>query len=498
MSNADQDATAGDATVKVVGGKSGLVLAQAAIGTLLVMFDFNAPLATLSATARSLDASTQAQTWMLAGMSLGLASSLMLAGSLGDAFGRRRIFLAGLAILVASTVAAALAVEGWTFVAARIAQGLAGGAVIACGLALIAHAFPGGSERRRATGIWGASLGMGIAVGPLLAAWVAAIATWRTVYFLEAMLATLLLLWALRLRETPRSASGHVDIPGALTFVVAMALITGGLIECRQGWTRLQAVGPLIAGVAAAAGFVRLELHRPDPLMDVRLFRSRGFIAATTGALVTGVAIIGFMSYLPTVLQRGLGESPTVSACALALWSGVSALISLLARRLPLRLSGGSQLTGGLFLCAVGLAALCGISARSSWLDLVPGLVIVGIGGGVLNAALARLAIESVPAHRAGMGSGANNTARYLGSSAGVAIVVAVVAARGSAVGNESSADVVTGMGSAALVSAGIALLGAVVTALSCREAAGTRARVARPGPRHMVDSRRADTQEGR
>lgn len=448
-----------------------LALLQAAIGVLLVMLDFNAPLTTLSATSGSLGGTAQTQTWMLAGMSLGLASSLLISGALGDAFGRRRVFRTGLVLLVAATLAATQAWDSWSFVAARVVQGAAGGAVIACGLGLIAQAFPSGTERRRATGIWGASLGAGIAIGPLLAAALATYSGWRSVYLLEAVFALILLVGAARLLETPRRALDRIDVPGALIFAGAMALITGGLVEGRQGWDTASAITPLIAGAAGLLGFASLEMTRVHPLIEMRLFRSGGFVAATVGAMVTGVAVIGFMSYLPTVLQKGVGESATVSACALALWSGTSAVVSLLARRLPARMSGSTQLSAGLLVCALGLAALCQMSVSSSWSDLVPGLVLTGMGGGVLNAALARLAIESVPAQRAGMGSGANNTARYLGSSVGVAVVVAVVAGNGMSAGQSASSSLISGMDVSALIAAGVALMGAVVTAV-CSAAA--------------------------
>ncbi len=441
------------------------VVTQAVGATLLVMFDFNAPLATLTATSRALEATPQVQTWMLSGISLGLASSLLVTGALGDDLGRRRVFGAGLGLLAVATVGAGLAPNAWTFVAARVVQGIASAAVLACGLGLIAQVLPDALLRQRATGFWGASLGAGVALGPLLATWVAGLGTWRAVYLVEGVMALALAGAATRLVDVPPGRSRRFDAPGVVSFVGAITLLLTGLVEGQQGWGRPATTVSLGAGGLLLALFVLVETRRSEPLIEVGLFRSRGFVAAITGALATGLAIIGFMSYLPTVLQRGIGESPTESASVLAIWSGVSAIVALGARWLPGSISARWQLAGGLLLCAVGLLGVSNLTAVSSWVQLVPGLVVTGIGSGILNAALARLAVESVPHGRAGMGSGANNTARYVGSSAGVAVVVAVISGHGSAgLGRSPAAELVGGMNLAALTCAVIAFAGAVVT----------------------------------
>jgi len=444
-----------------------ITLAVAVAGTLLVMLDFNAPLATLSATAGGLRAGPVAQTWMLAGISVGLASALLVVGALGDDYGRRRVFLAGAGLLVVSTTVCSIAPNSGVFITARVVQGVAGAAVLACGLGLVGTAYPGGPDRRRATGLWGASLGAGIAVGPLLAAGIARESDWRVVYAVEGALAVGLWLAALLLRESPAARSRSLDAAGAATLVAGLACLVFGLVEGRQGWSRSLSYGPLLLSAVLLAAFVVVESRHPAPLLDPALFRQPGFVAATVGAFATGLTVVGLMSYLPTVLQRGLAESPWTSAGVLAVWSGTSAVVALLARRLPHRVSSRWQLGGGLLVCAVGLVMMTGLTTSSTWLRLVPGLVVVGVGSGILNAALARLAVESVPAARAGMGSGANNTARYLGSSAGVAVVVAVVGSYQTPAHGAIAAATLAGMNAATFVVAGLALLGAGVT-LAC------------------------------
>jgi MFS family permease len=211
-------------------------------------------------------------------------------------------------------------------------------------------------------------------------------------------------------------------------------------------------LGLLVAAVLLLTAFVGAERRSAEPMLDLALFRRGEFVVASAGALFTGVAVIGLMSYLPTMVSRVLGSPPLAAGAVISLWAGVSFLMSLQVRRLTVR--GGRLIAAGLVLCAAGDLALLGLSPHRSWWWLVPGLVVSGIGSGVLNAALARMAVASVPPSRTAMGSGANNTARYVGASIGVALVVAVDASWSA---------------HAALVGAALVALGGAVIAISVR-----------------------------
>ena len=185
----------------------------------------------------------------------------------------------------------------------------------------------------------------------------------------------------------------------------------------------------LAVGVALLAVFVVLERRRAAPMLDMALFASPAFVAATVGALATGMGIIATTSFLPTVVERGLGSTALVGALLLLAWSGTSVVTAVLARRLPAAWSGRLQLAAGLLVVAAGQALLLGLAPGDSPLSLVPGLAVAGAASGMVNAALGREAVASVPAGRGAMGGGANNTARYVGSAIGTT-VVAVVATR--------------------------------------------------------------------
>lgn len=453
------------------------VLLAASLVTAVALMSYTAPMLTLPGMTADFHTPLSAQAWLLNGTPLGLAAALLVAGSLADDYGRRRAFLTGTFALAATIALGALATSTLTFTLARIAQGIASAAIVAASLGLIATAFPAGPARVRATGIWGASVSGGIAVGPVLAGGLAEL-NWRAGYWVFAAITLLGGLLAFRvLPESRAPRGGRPDLLGALTLGLALTALTGALTLGRDGWLRLPV---LLLFAAAAVGlglFAYVERRatrgrratrprratrgRRAPVIDLPLLRHPVFLASFTGALFTGVAVIGLFSYLSALLQQTLHMSAFATAWLFFLWAGIAFAVALQARRLAGRLAARHQLALGFAGHAVGvltfLGALSG-GGPGSWPRLLPGLVIAGTGSGLLNAALPRIAVESVPADRVAMGSGANNTGRYIGSAAGVALTIAV--ATSSSGGPAHGADV------AFVVSAGLALVGAAVVLL--------------------------------
>ncbi|WP_165494895.1 MFS transporter [Actinomadura roseirufa] len=422
--------------------------------TFLILVDYTAPMTTLPATMVALDGDSTGQVWALNGMPLGLAAFLLVAGRLADDHGRRRLFVAGMATLVPATVVSALAGDLVTFVVSRIVQGAAGAAVIATTLGLIAQAYPAGQGRVRATGLWGVMVGAGIAAGPVVAGAVSAW-RWNACYWLIALFsAGLAVAGARGLRESRADARPGADVLGAAVWTVALLAAMTALTETRNGGT-----GPLVlvpAGVSAVClvGFVVRQRRTTKPLLALHLLRNRTLLVATSGALVTGMSVIALTSYLPALLQSELAMTPLSAALVLLAWSATSAVAALCMSRLR-AVGAARQLILGLAACAAGLAALIGTLGSGAWEWTVPGLAVTGVGSGLVNAALPRLAIDSVPAAYAAMGSGINNTARYVGSAIGFALLVGVVDP-GEA--QDSSLNVDGGVA----LAAGLALTGAV------------------------------------
>ena len=433
-----------------------MTLALTAIATFLALMDYTAPLTSIPDLAHALGAGPDEQTWIVNSMPLGLAAMLLVSGVLADDYGRRRMFVIGSGVLALSLIAAALSPNALWFILARVVQGAAAAAVLATSLALIAEAFDG-AARLRALGVWGASVGAGIAAGPL-ASGLSGPAHWALPYVLFALTSAVVGAIAVRtLTESRTPARARPDVIGAITFGVGLTLLLAALTQGRATWSSPLVILLGAGAVAMLALFAIAQVRTSRPLVDPALFRQLPFLASTIGALVTGVAVIGMMSYLPTVLQLSGGFAALTTAWLFLFWSGTSALVAYHSRRLGM--TSGRQLALGFVIAGVGPLTLLGGLGSGDWLRLVPGLVIAGVGSGLVNAALPRLAVESVPAERTAMGSGANNTARYVGSSIGVAIVIAIVQRIGD---GAAASDLAHGMEIAIVTTSLIALLGAV------------------------------------
>lgn len=435
-------------------------LAVAASATLLVLAVFSAPVPDVGDSIRALHGGVSGQTWVLSGMSLGMAAALLTAGVLADDLGRRRVLIWSTALLAVASAIGAVAPSVSVLVTARLLQGAAGGGVLASALGAIGHSFPAGAPRAFATSVWGAAVGGGIALGPVLGAALTTSLGWRSSYWLQALGAALLVPAAATIAESRSGNRRRIDVPGAIALTVAMASLTAGLVEGRTSWTSQLTVALLSAGLLSLALFATIELRRREPMLDLRLLRQPLFVASLSGALFTGLAVIGVMSFSPTLMERGLGITPIDSALVLTAWSATSVAVAIGARRLLVRIDSPAALAIGLALCGIGEFGLSGLGTSSSWAGLIPGLAIAGVGSGLANPALGRLAVESVPRERAGLGSGSNNTARYIGGAAGVALVVLFVSSGGSA---DAPHQLLSGWDLATVVCGALCLLGALI-----------------------------------
>jgi MFS family permease len=445
------------------------ILATSSLGTLVAMVAFTAPLSTVNPTAAGLDAGIAGRTWILSSMSIGLGAFLLTAGRVADDYGRRRTLVAGALLLATGAVVAAVATDVVVFVLARVVQGIGGAALVAAGLGMLAVAFPDPRGRARATGVWGASLGAGIAVGPLLSSGLALLHSWRDVYVVLVAASLALASTARGCDESTASHGRRLDLPGVSLLALGMSALLAGLTEGREGWSRPLVVGLLGAGVLLLTGFVAAERRSDHPMLDLGLFRRPAFAAVTLAALANGAGVIALLSYVSGFLGVAFGRSAWSAAWLMLTWSVPSIVTALAARRLPQRWTGRVRMSGALMVMSAGLVMLTGLAADSGITRLVPGLVVAGIGSGFLNAALGRESVASVPAGQGGLGSGANNTARYLGSALGVTVVSVVAAPTGT----PTPGALVAGWNHAALATAAVSLVGALGVVL-VGERAGT------------------------
>ncbi|MGW5301353.1 MFS transporter [Rhodococcus aetherivorans] len=422
-----------------------------AAGTALVHVTYVTPMATLAPTSADLGAGTVSGAWILSAMSIGLAGALLAGGLLGDRAGRRRVYIGGLLAVVVGALACAAAWDPWFLVGARVLQGVGGAAILACGLAILAHAYPSGRERVHATAVWGACVGGGVAGGSLLAMALDVGTGWRENYIAVAVVGAVLLVPTLRvIPESRAGASRRMDIGGLVLLIAGMVLLVSALTQVRDG----AGVAGVLLTLLALMVFVALwsvERRVQHPLVDPDLLRHPNFLATGLGALTLGVGMIGMASFLPTVAQSGFGDSLRMASVPPLVWAVTSMVASLALRWLTFPLRGPLPIAVLLTLTAAGMLTAVGADSTSGL--LVP-MALTGITTGFLNAILGREAVASVPPDQTAMASGANNTARYLGAACGITLFAVIAANTG--------ADLTGGWTNAVLTAAGITILGAV------------------------------------
>jgi MFS family permease len=381
---------------------------------------------------------------------------------LGDNFGRRLVYVVGLAMLATGAFGCAAAREPVVFVAARILEGLGGAAILACGLAILANDFHEPQRRGHATAVWGASVGVGISLGVVLSAGLGT-PLWRESYLTVGALA-LILLWpsVSRIHESRAANRRRLDVGGLVLFATAMTLTVCALTRGRDGVDVVTSVLAL-AAVLALAGFVVAERRTRDPLIEPELLRHRGFRVAAIGSMAVGAGITATASFLPTLVQVGLGAGLWTVAILVIAWSGTSVATSVLLTRVRLSVDGPLPIAALLVVVGFGQLLGYGLSAGSSPWRLVPSMAIAGVATGLLNALLGRQAVASVGPDRAAMGSGANNTARYLGAAIGITLFVVIATHVGG--------NLIAGWNAAVLVSAALTLIGACAVALAGKPA---------------------------
>jgi MFS family permease len=450
-------------TVRPTGTRS---LTAIVLGTALVLTTYVTPIASLPIAAVDLGAGPAARTWMLNSMSLGLAAALLVAGELGDNYGRRRVYVVGLGALGAGALGCALAQEPILFVAARVVEGVGGAAVLACGLAVLAHDYQPGAARVHATSMWGAGVGIGITLGALVSA--AFSVRWRESYAVVAVVVVVFLILTLsRVAESKTRERRRVDVVGLTLLTTAMTLLVSALTLGRNGIDVITAA-LAVAGLVSLVGFAAAESRAAQPLVEPELLRHPRFRAASIGSFTLGAGIVAMSSSVPTFAQLGLHTGLWMASTLLVAWSGTSVITSYLIRYLPRPLEGGWPIAGLLTITAVGQLLAFGLHTSSSPLRLLAPMLVAGLATGILNALLGREAVASVTPDRAAMGSGAINTARFLGAAVGITLFVVVA--------THTGAEPVGGWNTAVLVSSAITLLGAAAVAIGAAAARSSRA----------------------
>ena len=410
--------------------------------------------------------------WVVNAYVLSFAVLLLTGGRLADSYGRRRAFLTGLGGFTAASLLAGLAPSASVLIVARVLQGASAALMTPPTLAIISHAFTDPKERATAIGLWGAAAALAAALGPVIGGLLAQQVDWSWIFYINVPVGIVGL--AVGARYIPESrdldAARRFDLPGLVLSTGALFSLTYALIKANAlGWASPTTLTLLVVAAAGLSAFIWVERRARAPMIDPALFRSRAFTGANLVNLIVTLGTFGVFLYTSLFFQDVLGYSPAHAGTALLPWIGafliVSPLTGTLAERIPVRW----LVTGGLVTMGAGLFLLSGLNEQSTVTDLLPGLLLGGLGG-ALTVPLANVAIGAVPVERAGVASGVFNTFRETGGSLGIAIIGAVFLAaqrHATAIGATTAHAFATGYGHGLAVAGLFAVLGAAIAALT-------------------------------
>jgi EmrB/QacA subfamily drug resistance transporter len=412
--------------------------------------------------------------WVASGYALTFAGFLLLGGRAADRLGRRRIFVAGVLLFIASSLAGGLAASSGMLIGARLAQGLGGAMMSPAALSLLTTSFDGG-DRAKALGIYGSVGGAGGAAGVLFGGLLTSGPGWRWVLFVNVPLGIAIALAAPRLVSGSRQAArlGDLDVPGALLVTGALLLLIYGLTRAPDvGWANARTIGEFAGAAVLLAIFVSNEARSARALLPLRTFRLPGVASANGAALLQFSAVIPVFFFLTLYLQEVLRYSALRAGLAfLPLAAGVI-VIAPSASRLVSRFGPAPTLIAGPLVFAGGLVYLSRLPVHGSYLaDILPGLAMVAVGAGLGFVSIINAATRGVPRSDAGVAAGLVNTMQRIGSAVGLAVLTAVATARTRALavpGHQVSA-VVGGFDRAFLVAAGFAAAASLLSLATAR-----------------------------
>jgi DHA2 family methylenomycin A resistance protein-like MFS transporter len=402
-------------------------LAPACVGYFFVLLDVTIVNVSLANMASDLGTSRDGLQWVVDGYALVLASLMLSAGDIADLIGRRRVFVGGLLVFGGASVVCAMAPSVAVLVGGRALQGLGAAAILPTSLAIINHAFAGSEERTKAIGFWAALGSLALVAGPLAGGVLVDAIDWRAIFWLNVPLVIVALALTLTLvEESSDPGERSIDVRGQFFAVGLLAGLVFFLIEGgRLGWAVPPVVSALVVAVLCAVVFIRTELRRRDPMLELDYFGNPTFSAANAGSGLMNLGTLGALFAFSIYLQQDQGESPLQAGLHILPWTGTLAVVAILGGRIAQRL--GPRLPAGLGLaltgaCFVAVALLPSQDGAGALLAL--GLA--GVGLGVATPALVSAATAAVPAPRAGMAAAVNNTARQAGGAIGVALIGAI------------------------------------------------------------------------
>ncbi len=419
-------------------------LGVVAVATFMLLLDITVVNTALPAIREDLDASFTDLQWVVDAYTLTLAAVVLTAGSLADRLGRRRVFAIGLGIFSVASLVAGLATDPTFLNIARGVQGIGGAAMFAVSLALIAQEFPAGRERGMAMGVYGATIGLAVAFGPLVGGAVVDSLGWEWIFFLNVPIGVAAIAISyLRVRESRDPNATSVDWAGLVTFSSSLFLLVLALIRGNEeGWGSSLIVGLFAAAAVLLAAFIAIERRVAEPMLPLGLFKRPAFTGVQLAAFGISASMFALFLYLTLYLQNFLGHSPTEAGLRYLPLTVAVFLVAPIAGALLSKVQARVLISLGLVGAGAGLMLMAGVDATDDWTGLLGGFIVAGAGVGLLNPAIADVAVSVVPKEQSGMASGINDTFRQVGVALGVAVWGAIFLGAGT-----SKVQELTGLG---------------------------------------------------
>jgi len=450
-------------------------LGAVSLATFMTYLDNNIVNVAIPTIQRNLNLSVSGLEWVVSSYLLTVAGLLLVGGRLADVFGRRRLFLAGLAVFTLSSLAAGLAGSGEVLIASRAIQGIGAALLMPATLAIVMTAFTNIRERSMAIGIWAAAGALALATGPALGGLISQHLHWGWIFLINVPVGVITFAIAIFYVTESRSESAvrQLDLPGLATSALSLFALTYALIEGNvSGWTAPRILGAFALAAVSAGIFLAIESRTANPMVDLKMFRSREFSGGSGTMMIWAFGVLGIYFFTSLYLQQTLGFSPVEAGLAFVPMALCLAVFAGIAPRIEARAGAHRTVAAGMLLMVVGLVLFARLGLNAHYTSLLPGFMLFGAGAGLMNVPLTNAVMAATPSSVAGVASALLNASREVAGLLGITVIGAVLrtaqgaSARGGADPVHAFLD---GYHTGLLVTIGLMAAGVAVSYLTLR-----------------------------
>ena len=407
--------------------KNAIALAAICLASLMFGLEISSVPVILPTLQKVLHGDFKEMQWIMNAYTIACTTVLMATGTLADRFGRKRIFMIAIVLFGITSLICGMAQGVSVLIASRFLQGIAGGAMLICQVAVLSHQFQEGQARTRAFGAWGIIFGIGLGFGPIVGGVIVAVSDWQWVFLIHVLIATVTLIFVFNgVQESSDPQAKKLDLAGMVTLSLSVFGLAYFITQGSDlGFTSIAGIGIITAAAISFILFIVAEKSNAHPMFDFSVFRIRNFSGALFGSMGMNFSFWPFMIYLPIYFQSSLGYNSVTAGFALLAYTLPTLVIPPLAERLSLRYHPGVVIPLGLFTIGAGFMLMrAGSGAEhASWLTMLPGCLLAGIGLGLTNTPVTNTTTSSVPSTRAGMASGIDMSARLISLAVNIALM---------------------------------------------------------------------------